>query len=130
MPSFNREYYVEDLDTISGQNEFPVLIDVACQNGRFSGEGRIGESFIYGGKSNSKIGASLYYGGSVDISWHPPAVTAVGIGKFLSNKKDVPVYQALMAGHLYLIENNSNKEDIIDNLEWYHLQGDPGLIIL
>ena len=129
-PSFNREYYIEDLDDVSEQKKFPVLIDVACQNGRFSGEGRIGESFIYGGKEKSKIGASLYYGGSVDISWHPPAVMAVGIGKFLSNKKEVPIYQALMAGHLYLIENNSNKEDIIDNLEWYHLQGDPGLIIL
>ena len=128
--SFNQEYFVDDINQIKSQSDFPVLVDVACQNGRFSNEGRIGESLIFGGSDNKLVGAVLYYGGSVDISWHPPAIMAVGIGKYLTKNSNIPVYRALLAGHLYLMENSSNQEDIVDNLEWYHLQGDPGILIL
>ena len=87
-------------------------MDIACQNGRFSGEGRIGENLILGGKDNRGIGASLYYGGSVDISWHPPAVMTVGISKFISENKNVRVSDALLYGHLYLINSDASKDEI------------------
>ena len=129
-PSFNDEYVISDLELVDDQKRFPVLIDIACQNGRFSGEGRIGENFFLGGDDNRLVGASLYYGGSVDISWHPPAVMTVGISEFISSNNNVPIDKALTYGHFYLMNTSTPKEDIIDNLEWYHLQGDPGIIIL
>ena len=76
------------------------------------------------------IGASIYYGGSVDISWHPPAIMTVGISQYISKNKKIELSDALLNGHLYLMESSTSREDILDNLEWYHLQGDPGVIIL
>lgn len=128
-PSFNQQYEIEDLELVEHQKKFPMIIDIACQNGRFSGEGRIGENFFLGGNDHRLIGAAIYYGGSVDISWHPPAVMATGISRFLSQNKNVSIEDALTYGHFYLMNSNTPKEDIIDNLEWYHLQGDPGIII-
>ena len=129
-PSFNQAYNVEDLEEVQAQVKYPIIFDIACQNGRFSGEGRIGEGFISGGRDNRKIGASIYYGGSVDISWHPPAVMTAGITKFIANNKGTPIYKAILFGHLYLMKSNAAQKDIIDNLKWYHLQGDPGTILL
>ena len=128
-PSFNHEYFASDLDYVGEQNIYPILVDVACQNGNFSGDARLGESFMYGGKDHQSIGSSIYYGGSVDISWHPPAIMALGISEYVEKNSNFPIYKAFIYGHLYLMKNHSNKEDIVDNLEWYHLQGDPGVII-
>ena len=44
--SFNREYDIEDLEEVEQQTAYPLILDIACQNGRFSGEGRIGENLI------------------------------------------------------------------------------------
>jgi len=65
----------------------------------------------------------------VNISWHPPAVMARGIAFEHLTKKFHHLGEALMAGQLYLAANWNNQTDIVDNLEWYHLQGDPGMNI-
>ena len=107
----------------------PVIIDVACQNGRFDNSGRLGEMMMYSSIAGVGVGSVAYFGGSVDISWDPPAIMAVGINKSVASKKYTYLGEALLEGHLYLIKNHSNKEDIKDNLEWYHLQGDPSLLL-
>jgi hypothetical protein len=105
----------------------PILIDVACQNGRLL-KGQLGTSFMEVGAA-SDFGAAAYYGGTVDISWHPPAVMAQGIAKLHMAQNYKHLGEALLAGQLHLASQWANAEETIDNLEWYHLQGDPGMNI-
>ena len=74
-------------------------------------------------------GARAYYGGNVDISWHPPAVMAVGIGKARAQADYKYLGQVLLAGQLYLLETYEDLPAAIENLTWYHLQGDPSLLM-
>ena len=46
-------------------------------------------------------GATAYYGGSVDISWHPPAIMAVGINRALAKKEAKTLGEILLLGQLY-----------------------------
>jgi len=107
----------------------PVIIDVACQNGRFSYEGRLGERFMNETKNGKPIGAVAYYGGSVDISWHPPAVMAKGINKAIAKDGFNTLGEALLKGQLHLLEKYDDREAAVENLIWYHLFGDPSMKI-
>lgn len=127
-PSMNQQYSVTNIAQISNKPSVkPILIDVACQNGRLKA-GYLGTSFMKT-DSGSAFGAAAYFGGSVNISWHPPAVMARGIAFEHLTKKFHHLGEALLAGQLYLAANWNNQTDIVDNLEWYHLQGDPGMNI-
>ncbi len=107
----------------------PVIIDVACQNGRLSVD-HLGSQFMNPKQTRSAAnGAAAYYGGSVNISWHPPAIMARGIAFEHMEKNFSFLGEALLAGQIYLANNWDSSEDIIDNLEWYHLQGDPSYSI-
>ena len=103
----------------------PVVIDVACQNGILK-KGYLGETFMNATNSQGNaIGAAMYYGGSVNISWHPPAIMARGLVKrTIANSIEI-VGDAILAGHLYLMENHTELEEVRDNFEWYHLFGEP-----
>lgn len=123
-PSVNgREFSVVDISSINSGLVKPVVIDVACQNGRFSNEGRMGETFLRGGENNS--GAVAYYGGSVDISWDPPAIMAIGINRAVSENNKRHLADVIFQGQSYLLENMDDREAALENLVWYHLQGDP-----
>ncbi|MEQ1724272.1 MAG: C25 family cysteine peptidase, partial [Pseudobdellovibrio sp.] len=127
-PSMNQQYSVSHISQISNKTTVkPILIDVACQNGRLT-SGYLGTSFMKT-DSGSAFGAAAYYGGSVNISWHPPAVMARGIAFEHVAKKFRHLGEALLAGHLYLAANWNNQNEVVDNFEWYHLQGDPGMNI-
>ena len=102
------------------------MLDVACQNGKFNGRGNIGETMISGHrKYDYRNGASAYVGGSVDISWDPPAIFAQGVSKALGRNPSMSIGDGVLEGYLYLFQMHSDLEDIIDHLEWTHIQGDP-----
>ena len=76
-PSFAKEVAVSELERWEPSSINPIVIDVACQNGKFNGRGYIGEKMISGHQRfDFKNGAVAYIGGSVDISWDPPAIFA------------------------------------------------------
>lgn len=107
----------------------PVIIDVACQNGRFSNDGRLGERFMNETNNGEAIGAVAYYGGSVDISWHPPAVMAKGINQAIAKHGVKGLGESLLKGQLYLLANFDDRAAAEENLIWYHLFGDPSMNI-
>ncbi len=130
-PSMNKEYSMASFKDIRNKDTVkPIVIDVACMNGRLSSN-YLGSSFINvsGIAPHDAFGAAAYYGGSVNISWHPPAIMATGIAEQHSSKNFSHLGQALLAGQLHLAGNWANATDIMDNFEWYHLQGDPGMNI-
>lgn len=103
----------------------PILIDVACQNGILK-KGYLGETFVNSVDSRGdNVGAAMYYGGSVNISWHPPAIMARGMVKKAIAQNLNVIGDVLLAGHIYLLENYTNLENVKDNFEWYHLFGEP-----
>ncbi len=129
-PSMYSEYFVKDIAATNNKDAVkPIIIDVACQNGRLI-SGNLGALFMstQSTQSNS-YGAAAYYGGTVDISWHPPAVMAQGIAFEHIDKNFKHLGEALLAGQLYLATKWNNHSQVVDNLEWYHLQGDPGMNI-
>ena len=127
----SRSYHSNDVKNLKGRGRVkPIIIDVACQNGRFTFDNRLGERFLNETKGeNSLIGAVAYYGGSVDISWHPPAKMAVIINEILSKGKSDHLGKLLFNGQMELFKKHSDKKEVIDNLKWYHLLGDPSLRI-
>lgn len=126
-PSFNQSYSVTNIRQLNNKTvSKPIIIDVACQNGRLVSN-YLGTTFMRA--DGNSWGSVAYFGGSVNISWHPPAVMAQGIAFEHLAKKFNHLGEALLAGQLYLSGKWSNKNDVIDNYEWYHLQGDPGLNI-
>lgn len=127
-PSINGHYYhVDDVAKIVSGGVQPVIVDVACQNGRLATDDRLGVGFMNGKNKDKAVGSVAYYGGSVDISWHPPAIMAVGINKAIAADKLQVLGPALLAGQIYLSKQYTYKPDVIDNFKWYHLQGDPSL---
>lgn len=127
-PSVNgREFDLSDIQSLQGENGTFVLIDVACQNGRFSNDGRLGVTFMKHQDSQMPAGSVAYYGGSVDISWHPPAIMAVAINQDMADHPTLSLGEHLLRGQLHLIENYDDLESALENLTWYHLQGVPTL---
>ncbi|MCO4794350.1 MAG: hypothetical protein KC493_11585 [Bacteriovoracaceae bacterium] len=123
----SREYFTTDIKEINPGKVKPVIVDVACQNGRFSLDDRLGERFMNETKNGEPIGAVAFYGGSVDISWHPPAVMARGVSEIVAGNPNQTIGEVLLAGQVYLIQNYDDRIASTENLKWYHLQGDPTL---
>lgn len=128
--SINREEYTSDntRDLKSGAVK-PVIIDVACQNGKFTYEGKLGERFMNADDQGRPAGAVAYFGGSVDISWDPPAVMARSISQELSRARGTELYEVILKGQLHLLQNYGDTEAAKENLLWYHLFGDPSLVV-
>jgi len=126
--SMGQWYNVSDVANMKNVNQVkPVVIDVACMNGVIQ-EGYLGSTLMNVADGQS-AGVAAYYGGTVNISWHPPAVMAQGIASEHLSKKFKHLGEALFAGQLYLAAKWNNKEQVVDNFEWYHLQGDPGMSV-
>lgn len=119
-------YATADVKKLENANvQQPVIIDVACQNGILK-KGYLGETFMNSVDSRGDaVGAAMYLGGSVNISWHPPAIMARGIVKRTIANKLGTIGDAVLAGQLYLLENHTDVEAVRDNFEWYHLFGEP-----
>ncbi|MCK5882993.1 MAG: hypothetical protein KAG61_04835 [Bacteriovoracaceae bacterium] len=128
-PSQRKTYRASHIKNIDSKGKVkPVIIDVACMNGNYTyGRGFLGVEFMNAKNKGNPTGAVAYYGGSVNISWHPPAIMAVGMNRVIAKKKLEHLGEALLAGHLYLTKNYSRITEIKQNYIWYMLQGDPSL---
>jgi hypothetical protein len=125
--SMYSSYSVNNISGIDNENQNkPIIIDVACQNGRLL-DGYLGTSIFK--KWNTSFGVTAFFGGTVNISWHPPAIMATGIATNHVENNFEHLGEAIFSGQFYLAENYESTEAIIDNWEWYHLQGDPSLNI-
>ncbi len=127
-PSFGQTYSVSDIANLRNANAVkPVWIDVACLNGALEADKAGAHLTGDADPSGEPIGVTAYYGGTVLISWHPPAIFARGVAFQLADMARPVLGEALQAGQRYLTENTSNLNDIASNQRWYHLQGDPSL---
>lgn len=127
-PSFGKTYSVSDTKNIRNASAVkPVWIDVACLNGALESTEGGANLTANVDPSGEPVGVVAYYGGTVVISWHPPAILARGLAYKMADMVRPVLGEALQAGHRYLTENISDADEILSNQRWYHLQGDPSL---
>ncbi len=108
----------------------PIIIDVACLNASWVNLAKpFGKAWVTQENSGKPAGAVAFFGGSVSISWDPPAVMSVGVAKSYVEKKLKTVGEATLAGQLHLIAEMGTGSNTLDNLKWYNLFGDPALHI-
>lgn len=129
--STNQEFDVAAVDRLTNTGgKLPVLIDVACSNASYTDIDRcFGKAWVTHQVGGENAGAVAFYGGSVIISWHPPAIMSEGIAKYHFEKPVRTLGGSVLAGQLYLIEQEGVNEDTLDNLRWYNLFGDPSLLV-
>jgi len=128
--SVNTTFSNTQVHALSNGFKLLALIDVACLNGKFDGISEcFGEAWMWAGTASVPKGAVAYYGGSVSISWYPPAIMATGIAK---HHFQDPVYTfggSCLAGQMYLVAQSGWNSDTQDNFEWYNIFGDPSLMM-
>jgi hypothetical protein len=126
--STNEDYDVETIGKLENDDKLPFIIDVACQNASWvSIPKSFGKAWVTQQHNGHPAGAVAFLGGSVNISWHPPAIMSVGIAKYHFEKPVHSLGASVLAGQLYLIEQKGNNPETIDNVKWYNLLGDPSL---
>ncbi|MBN2432690.1 MAG: hypothetical protein JXQ27_14535, partial [Acidobacteria bacterium] len=128
--STNTYYGLDTISQLANGYRLPILVDVACMNGQFDGSGEcFGERWMRADPALvTPKGAVGYLGGSVSISWDPPAIMAQGIAR---HHFEDPVYTfggSYWAGQLHLLAENGSGSDTVDNFEWFILFGDPSLL--
>ncbi len=128
--STNKMFNVKDVDKVDNVGRLPIVIDVACQNASWVDINRcFGKAWMTLDKSGLPAGAVGYYGGSVNVSWHEPAVMSVGVAKYHFEKPVYSLGAAVLAGQIYMIEQMGLGENTKDNLRWFNLFGDPSMLI-
>jgi len=128
--SVNDSFGTSTIKRLQNSNRLPVIIDVACQNGDYVGIGTsFGEAWMKHKINGDDAGAVGYYGGSVNVSWDPPAIMSQGIAKYHFEKPVHNLGGSMLAGQIYLTEQMGINDSTIDNLEWYNLFGDPSLVM-
>lgn len=129
--STNGSYSNSSIAELKNTDKLPVIVDVACLNGGFINTGTklFGKTWVTHTYNGGNAGALAYYGASVSTSWDPPAIMAAGAAKYHFEKPVYSVGATVLAGQIYLIEKSGTGSDVVDNLEWYNLFGDPSLIM-
>ncbi len=128
--STNGSFGNTQIQALTNSDKLPIIVDVACQNGSWVNLAKpFGKAWVTQESGGRPAGAVGYYGGSVNISWHPPAVMAVGVSKYHFEKPVQSLGGSVLAGQLYLIEKMGTGSNVTDNLKWYNLFGDPSMLV-
>ncbi len=126
--STNDSFGNKQVGELANPGRLPVVIDVACQNGSWINLSKpFAKAWVTHVDGNRDAGAVAFYGGSVNISWHEPAVMSVGVAKNHFEKKITSLGGSVLAGQLYLFEKMGTGNNTFDNLKWYNLFGDPSM---
>jgi len=130
-PSTNDNFNIETIRELTNTGKLPVIIDVACDNASWVEiDTCFGKAWVTHQVASKPAGAVAFYGGSVIISWDPPAIMSQGIAKARNEKKIASLGASVAAGQLFLIEKMGKTEATIENWMWYNLFGDPSMALL
>ncbi len=127
--STNQIFSNAEVEKIENQNRLPFVVDVACENAAWTRSTKcFGKSWMTATSGGVATGAIAYLGGSVKVSWNEPALMSIGIAKYHFERPVHTIGASVFAGQMYLLEKMGMEENVIDNLRWYNLFGDPSLL--
>jgi hypothetical protein len=128
--STNGNFTTGDVQALDNRGKLPFIVDVACDNGAWTRlESSFSESWMNHEIQGEPAGSVGYFGGSVKVSWHEPAVMAVGIADYRFRRQAALMGQAVFAGQIYMLEKLGLTRLTLNNLVSYNLFGDPSLLL-
>jgi hypothetical protein len=117
----------DNIDQLQNTYMFPVIVSVACVNGRF--DYRFGDSFaerwLKAGSLNNPTGAIAIFASSTNQAWVPPTVGQKHITHLLTKDKSQSVGFLFASGAIAVLDDHSS--DAEQTFQTWHIFGDPTL---
>ncbi len=113
------------VNTLSNAGKLPMVISVACVNGRFSytGGDSFAERWMKAGTPSNPVGAIAIMASSTNQAWVPPTIGQLAISKLVANGTVTHIGALMMDGSLAVLEDGSL--DAAQTFQTWHIFGDP-----
>lgn len=113
------------IDKLDNGAMLPVIISVACVNGRFSYESKdsFAEKWIKAGEVGKPKGAIAIFASSTNQSWVPPTIGQLAISKLASSDEVFSIGSLMMNGSIAVLQDGSYSAK--QTFQTWHIFGDP-----
>lgn len=124
------EFNIGDLRRLDNRGRLPWIVDVACENASWGTiDNCFGKAWVTHRQNDEPAGAVAYFGASSKVTWHPPAVMAIGIARAFAGKQLPALGPTLFAGQMHALRELGVRSGTLDVFRWFNLFGDPSLRI-
>ncbi len=119
----------QDINELSNVGKLPVIISVACVNGRFAYTGGdvFAERWLKAGTPTQPVGALAIFASSTNQAWVPPTVGQLAISKLVASGNATHVGALMLDGSLAVLEDGSS--DAAQTFQTWHIFGDPTVVL-
>lgn len=128
--STNSAFNTREVSALTNREKLPMIVDVACDNGAWTKlEPSFSEAWMNQQVEGEPAGSVGYFGGSIKVSWHEPAVMSMGVADYRFRRRAALMGPAVYAGQVYMLEKLGVTKLSLNNLTAYNLFGDPSLLV-
>lgn len=121
-------FFNHHIDELSNQGMLPVIISVACVNGRFSyPEKSFAEAWTTAGTIDQPTGALAIFASSTNQSWIPPTVGQLKINELISRGSSESIGALMLNGSIAVLEDGSSTA--VQTFQTWHIFGDPTIYL-
>jgi len=120
-------YSNSHVNGLANPGMLPVIISVACQNGRFNGMTCFAEAWLRASRNGQPTGAVATYMSSIDQSWNPPMYAQDEAADLLVAEAKTTFGGLCFNGSCRMIDVEGY--DGINMFDTWHIFGDPSLRI-
>ena len=117
----------DSIDRLQNKNRLPVIVSVACVNGRF--DYRFGDSFaerwLKAGSKENPTGAVAIFASSTNQAWVPPTIGQKKIVDLVARGKTRSVGFLFANGSIAVLNDGSPEAE--QTFQTWHIFGDPTL---
>ncbi|NRA43677.1 MAG: hypothetical protein HRU09_01845 [Oligoflexales bacterium] len=115
------------IERLSNGSRLPVIISVACVNGRFSypSEDSFAEKWLKVGEAGKPQGAVAIFASSTNQSWVPPTIGQLEISRLIASGQVYTVGTLMMNGSIAVLQDGSYSAK--QTFQTWHIFGDPSL---
>ncbi|MFK7825669.1 MAG: C25 family cysteine peptidase [Oligoflexales bacterium] len=116
-----------DIEKLTNGRKLPVIISVACVNGKFSYEDSdsFAEQWLKVGQAGNPKGAIAIFASSTNQSWIPPTIGQLEISRLIASDQVFTVGSLMMSGSIAVLRDGSHSAK--QTFQTWHIFGDPSL---
>lgn len=121
------EFSNDEVDRLENYGKWPMIISVACVNGKFSYEGgdSFAERWLKAGTLAQPTGAIGIFASSTNQSWVPPTVGQAKIAQLITSSSGFSIGQLMTQGSIAVLDDNSSTA--VQTFQTWHIFGDPSI---
>jgi MYXO-CTERM domain-containing protein len=116
------------VNALTNVDKLPIVISVACLNGRFNGGTCLGEAFLRATHEEAPSGAIAMYGSSINQSWSPPMAAQDEIADLLVSESYFTLGGLCFAGSARMMDDYGAAG--VEMYNTWHLFGDPSVRVV